>query len=180
MDYNDNRLQWQFFVPKRTSLCWKSSDRVTIGYSGTFLNPLQCSVAVTKVLCDYRWTSRDRLNQCGCTLYRCQTEVIAEHGSHQATVTSASLLFETFPTKYFYFWTYYITPILGAWWAITKRGWSWRRIPIEICLEMNFPCRKMSECESASMASAVSYEFANKLSYSLLIGADFILIRECT
>ena len=48
---------------------------------------------------------------------------------------------------------------------------------IEICLEMNLPCRKVSECESASMAS-VSYDFANKFSYSMLIGTYFILIRD--
>ena len=42
IDYIDNSLQWQFFVPKRTSLYWKSLDRVTIGYSDTFVNPHKC------------------------------------------------------------------------------------------------------------------------------------------
>ena len=31
-----------FLVPKRTFLCWKSSDTVTIAYSDTFYNPHLC------------------------------------------------------------------------------------------------------------------------------------------
>ena len=48
---SDNRLQRQYFVPKTTTLYWKSSDRVKIGNSDTFANA-SC-VTVTEVYIEY-------------------------------------------------------------------------------------------------------------------------------